>query len=91
MNGICPTQCRPNVAPDASVPDVPGMCVGLAPDRSYAGCAIGKISKSCPNLTKLVTAWVKSSLPDAEFKCGRLSSFAEINSLYLQNFEPPAL
>ena len=70
MGGVWPTQCRPNVAPDVKSPDVPGMCIGLAPDRSYAGCAIGKISRQCPALTKLVTAWVKQSLGDPEFRYG---------------------
>jgi hypothetical protein len=71
MNGNWPTQCRPNVAPDLSNDGfVPGMCLGLAPDRSYAGCAIGKISKQCPSLTMLVTGWVKATLKDTDFKFG---------------------
>jgi hypothetical protein len=70
MGGVWPTQCRPNVSPDVKVPNVPGMCLGLAPDRSYAGCAIGKVSKQCPNLSALVTAWARATLPDASFKFG---------------------
>jgi hypothetical protein len=71
MNGKWPTQCRPNVAPDLSTDGfVPGMCLGLAPDRSYAGCAIGKISKQCPSLTMLVTGWVFNTLKDDKFKYG---------------------
>ena len=70
LGGVWPTQERPNVAPDIKMPHVPGMCLGLAPDRSYAGCAVGKITKSCPNLSKLVTAWVANSLPDKDFRFG---------------------
>jgi hypothetical protein len=71
MEGKWPTQCRPNVAPDLSNDGfVPGMCLGLAPDRSYAGCSIGKISKQCPSLTMLVTGWVKVTLKDNDFKFG---------------------
>jgi len=46
------------------------MCLGLAPDRSYAGCAIGKTSKACPSLTTLVTAWARRTLPDPAFRFG---------------------
>jgi hypothetical protein len=71
MQGVVwPTQLRPNVAPDVQQPHVPGMCLGLAPDRSYAGCAIGKVSKACPQLTALVNAWVRASLRDSEFRYG---------------------
>ena len=71
MKGVWPTQCRPNVAPDSSNGGfVPGMCLGLAPDRSYAGCSIAKISKQHPAITRLITSWVKASLPDKAFKYG---------------------
>lgn len=80
MKGAWPTQCRPNVAPDLSNNGfVPGMCLGLAPDRSYAGCAIGKISKQCPSLTMLVTGWVKATLKDDNFKFGAV----QINYNYI--------
>ena len=73
MKGVWPTQCRPNVAPDSSGGGfVPGMCLGLVPDRSYAGCSIAKVSKQHPALTRLITAWVKTTLgkEDKTFKYG---------------------
>ena len=80
MKGVWPTQCRPNVAPDNSNGGfVPGMCLGLAPDRSYAGCSVGKISKQHPALTRLITAWVRATLKDPAFKFGSV----QINYNYI--------
>ena len=65
-----PTQTRPNVAPNASSPEVTGMVLGLSPNRQ-GGCSIAQGSKQCPHLTKLVTSWVRATLPDDKRRPGR--------------------
>lgn len=66
-----PTQTRPNVAPNASSPEVTGMVLGLSPNRQ-GGCSIAQGSKQCPHLTKLVTSWVRATLPDDKFRYGSI-------------------
>mmetsp|Transcript_9396 Transcript_9396/g.32440 ORF Transcript_9396/g.32440 Transcript_9396/m.32440 type:complete len:631 (-) Transcript_9396:109-2001(-) len=63
-----PTQRRPNVAPGGQLnPTVNGFLLGLSPDRQ-GGCSLSSTSQECPELTRLVTNWVKSTLPDAGFR-----------------------
>ena len=48
------------------------MCLGLTPDRSYAGCSISGVSRACPHLVRLITGWVAASLADDDFKFGSI-------------------
>jgi hypothetical protein len=67
-----PTQQRPNVAPGGvSNPTVQGLVLGLSPNRS-GGCAIAQASKSCPELTRILTRWVKATLKDTAFRFGSI-------------------
>ena len=65
-----PTQMRPNVAPTANG-EVNGMVLGLSPNRQ-GGCSIAQASQQCPALTKVVTWWIKDTLPDAAFRYGSI-------------------
>lgn len=63
MGDNWPTQSRPNVADKA----VQGMCLGLV----YAftnGLRTSLASCKCPEVTKIVTEYVKATLPEPDFK-----------------------
>ena len=57
-----PTQERPNVTPDGKA--VQGMCLGAVFVLGGVGMAVSQVSSAYPNLCKLITAWVKTSLPE---------------------------
>jgi len=58
-----PTQERPNVTPDGKA--VQGMCLGAVFVLGGVGMAVSQVSSAYPNLCKLITGWVKTSLPEA--------------------------
>ena len=57
-----PTQERPNVTPDGKA--VQGMCLGAVFVLGGVGMAVSQVSSAYPNLCKLITGWVKTSLPE---------------------------
>jgi len=58
-----PTQDRPNVTPDGK--PVRGMCLGAVFVLGGVGMAVSNVADSHPALTKLVTAWIRASLPES--------------------------
>ena len=65
-----PVQTRPNVTPDAK--PVTGFSMGLVYGLGGKGMKVSKTSEVTPNLTKLLTAYITSSIPDKDFKYSSL-------------------
>jgi hypothetical protein len=66
-----PTQDRPNVAPGGkSNPGVRGMCLGAVHVMGRAkgeGMQVSAASHHFPEITQVLTRWVRGTLPDKEF------------------------
>jgi len=60
-----PTQVRPNVSSTGK--PVSGMCLGVVNVLGGVGMQVSMISKCFPNMCKLITRWVRGTLPDEDF------------------------
>jgi len=58
-----PTQQRPNVMDKPA----PGMCLGMV-NAFTNGLRVSLASVKCPNLTKVATRFVSTTLPEPDFK-----------------------
>ena len=65
MGDDWPTQTRPNVSRTGK--EVPGMCLGVVNVLGGVGMEVSNVSQSRPNITKVLTRWVRASLPEPNF------------------------
>ena len=65
---VWPTQQRPNVADKPA----PGFSMGLTYGLGGKGMKVSKTSEVCPELTKLLVSYVKSTIPDKDFQFSSL-------------------